>query len=77
MEKFANFIYFNIAVYIIYLLIDKVFTFFGLFSNPLLGIDITIMPTDSDINYIIINIIVSTVLSYIVLNKIKQMRNGE
>lgn len=71
MSKFTAFIVFNGLVYFIYLMIDKVFTFFDWYSNPLLGTDLNVMPTDGDIKLIIINSILSSIISFMILRQIK------
>jgi len=72
MSKFTKFILFNIIVYVAYLLIDKVFTFLGLFSNPQLGHDLMVMPTNGDIWLILINSLVSSVVAFYLLFKIEE-----
>lgn len=67
-----NFIYYNVIVYILYAAIDTIFTFLNLYSTPELGTDLLVMPTDSDMTYIIINVCISTVLGYYILKKINQ-----
>lgn len=67
-----NFIYYNVIVYILYAVIDTIFTFLNLYSTPELGTDLLVMPTDSDMTYIIINVCISTVLGYYILKKINQ-----
>ena len=72
MSKFTSFILFNVLMYVIYVLIDKVFTFFDWYSNPQLGHDITVMPTSGDIWFITLNTLVSSVGAFYLLYKIKQ-----
>jgi len=67
-----NFIYYNIIVYILYAVLDHIFTFFNLYSTPELGTDLLVMPTNSDMTYIIINICISTVFGYYILKKVNQ-----
>jgi len=74
MNKFVNFVYYNIIVYILYSLLDHIFTFFNLYSSPELGTDLLIMPTDTDMTYIIINVVVSTLVGYFILRKINEYR---
>ena len=71
MSKFINFIYYNIIVYILYTAIDHIFTFLGLYSSPELGTDLLVMPTDSDITYILINIAISSIAGLYLLKKVK------
>ena len=76
MEKLMNFIYYNIFVYIIYYLIDTIFDLFNLYSNHNLGKDIMVMPTQTDMILVGINIVISLVLSMILLNRLKILRKG-
>jgi len=71
MSKFVNFIYYNIIVYILYSIIDHIFTFLNLYSSPELGTDLLVMPTDSDITYILINIAISSIAGLYLLKKVK------
>jgi len=71
MSRFMNFIYFNGIVYIAYMIIDKVFTFFNLYSNPELGNDLMVMPTSTDMVLIGINILLSSICGFYILYKIK------
>jgi len=71
MNKFVNFIYYNVIVYIVYYVIDHIFTFFNLYSSTKLGEDLFVMPTNSDMIYIIINVVVSTIVGFYILKKIK------
>jgi hypothetical protein len=73
MSKFTAFILFNIIVYVVYSLIDKLFTHLNWYSNPKLGEDIMIMPTNTDIWLIFTNILLSSVIGYFLLHKIKKM----
>ena len=74
MSKFVNFVYYNIIVYVLYTILDHIFTFFNLYSSPKLGNDLLVMPTNSDMTYIIINIIISTILGYYILKKLNEYR---
>ena len=76
MEKLMNFIYYNIFVYIIYYLIDTLFDLLNLYSNHNLGKDIMVMPTQTDMILVGINIMISLVLSMILLNRLKVLRQG-
>ncbi len=60
MGSFAKFIYFNLFAYGIYWAIDKVFTFFNLYSSPNLGQDLFTMPSAGDLKLIILNVVLST-----------------
>jgi len=71
MSKFIKFILFNIIMYILYIMIDKVFTFLDLYSNPQLGIDIMVIPTNTDIWLILINTLLSSIGTFYILFKIK------
>ena len=68
--RFVNFIYFNVIVYIVYYVIDHIFTFLNFFSNPNLGTDLMVMPTNTDITFIFVNVLISSILSYTILKKI-------
>jgi len=70
MSKFTRFILFNIIMYILYTMIDKVFTFLDLYSNSQLGVDIMVMPTDGDIWLILINTLLSSIGTFYLLFKI-------
>ena len=72
MSKFTRFILFNIFMYVLYIMIDKVFTFLGWFSNPQLGQDIMIMPTSGDIWLIAINTLLSSAGAFYVLHKMRE-----
>lgn len=72
MSKFTSFIVFNILMYFAYALIDKGFMFLDLYSNPQLGYDIMVMPSNADIWLIVINSIVSSIVAFYVLYKIKE-----
>jgi len=73
MSKFTSFILFNVLMYGIYIVIDKVFTFFTFFSSPQLGHDIMVIPTSGDIWLIVINTLVSSVMAFYLLYKIKKI----
>jgi hypothetical protein len=70
MQKFINFVYYNVIVYIVYYIIDHIFTFLNLYSSSKLGTDLTIMPTNSDITLIVINIAISSILGLYILKKV-------
>ena len=76
MEKLMNFLYYNIFVYIIYYVIDTIFDLLNLYSNHDLGKDIMVMPTQTDMILVGINIVISLVLSMILLNRLKVLRQG-
>ena len=71
MEKFVNFVFYNVAVYGVYMLIDTIFSFFHLYSSEQLGVDLLVMPTDSDMIYILINSVVSIIAGYFIYRKVK------
>ena len=71
MSRFTAFLLFNILVYVAYWAIDKGFTLFNWYSNPRLGEDLMVMPTTSDIWLIAINVLLSSVIAYYLLHKIK------
>jgi hypothetical protein len=52
---------------------DALLTAINVYSNPNLGTDLLIMPTDKDMGYIIINIVISSTLGYVLLKKLKQI----
>ena len=72
MGGFTKFILYNVVVYIIYKIIDYIFTFLNLYSSKELGQDLLVMPTDSDLKLIIINIILSTIIGFIVMKWIER-----
>ncbi len=72
MGGFSKFIIYNVVVYIIYWIIDHIFTFLNLYSSKKLGQDLLVMPTDSDLKLIIINIILSAILGFIVMRWIER-----
>ena len=72
MSKFTSFILFNVLMYFAYILLDKLFTFFDWYSNPQLGHDLTVMPTNGDIWLIILNTLVSSVGALYLLYTIKR-----
>jgi hypothetical protein len=71
MSKFTRFILFNIFVYFIYIVIDKILTSLDWYSDPKLGVDILVMPTSSDIWLIGINTLLSSAGAFYLLFKIK------
>ena len=72
MGGFSKFIIYNVVVYIIYWIIDHIFTFLNLYSSKKLGQDLLVMPTDSDLKLIIINIILSAIFGFIVMRWIER-----
>jgi hypothetical protein len=73
MQKFINFVYYNVIVYILYYIIDSIFTFLNLYSSPQLGKDLFVMPTNSDMTYIAINIAISSIFGLYLLKKFTLM----
>ena len=71
MGGFSKFILYNVVVYIIYWIIDRAFTFFNLYSSKELGNNLLVMPTDSDLTLIIINIVISMVAGFVVMRWIE------
>lgn len=71
MRRFVDFIFYNVIVYLLYSLIDTIFTFLNLYSSTTLGNDLSVMPTQSDITFIFINVVISTVLGYIIFKRLK------
>jgi len=67
MGGFSKFILYNVVVYIIYKIIDLTFTFLNLYSTKELGQDLLVMPNDSDLTLIIINIVISMVAGFVVM----------
>ena len=72
MKGFVNFVFYNVAVYCIYAIIDFVFTVLGLYSNDNIGTDLSIAFTSLDITLIIINAFVSMALGLVLMRKFKQ-----
>lgn len=72
MGAFSKFIIYNVAVYIIYSLIDRIFTFLNLYSSKDLGNSLFVMPNDTDLTLIIINSVLSMVLGFILLRWIER-----
>lgn len=73
MSKFISFIIFNIIVYVVYAIIDKLFTLLSLYSNPHLGESLSVIPTTGDMILIFINVLLSSMLGLYLTYKIKQM----
>jgi len=71
MSKITLFLLFNIFVYMIYWGVDKIFTLLDWYSNPKLGEDIMIMPTSSDVWLIFVNVLLSSMLGYYLLYRVK------
>jgi len=71
LSKFTRFILLNICIYILYIIIDKVFTFLDFYSNPQLGHDLMVIPTTGDIWFIVINTLLSFAGSFYILSKIQ------
>ena len=59
-------------MYFAYVLIDKGFTFLDWYANPQLGHDITVIPTNGDIWLIGINTVISSIVAFYALYKIKE-----
>ena len=72
MGKFAKFLYYNIIVYFLYVIVDKFFTILHLYSSDALGTDLSVMPTNSDLTLIIINVVISSVGGYFLLKKLEE-----
>ena len=72
MGKFAKFLYYNIIVYILYVIVDKLFTMLHLYSSDALGTNLTVMPTNSDLTLIIINVVISSLGGYFLLKKLEE-----
>ena len=72
MGKFAKFLYYNIIVYFLYVIVDKFFTMLHLYSSDALGTNLTVMPTNSDLTLIIINVVISSVGGYFLLKKLEE-----
>jgi len=72
MSRFTSFILFNVLMYVTYLLIDTLFSFFDWYSNPKLGHDMMVMPTSSDIWLITINTLLSAIVAFYLLYKLKE-----
>ena len=71
MGGFSKFILYNVVVYIIYKIIDYIFTFLNLYSSKELGQDLLVMPTDSDLTLIIINTAISMVAGFVAMRWIE------
>lgn len=71
MSGFSKFILYNLLVYIIYWIIDRLFTFLNLYSSKELGQDLFVMPTDSDLILIVVNIVLSMVAGFVVMRWIE------
>jgi len=69
-----DFIYYNIFVYVIYWIIDRLFDALNLYSSHDLGKDIMVMPTESDMIFIGINFIVSLTLGLMALRYLQRLR---
>ena len=72
MGGFTKFILYNVVVYFIYKIIDYIFTFLNLYSSKKLGQDLLVMPSDSNLKLIIINIVISSVIGFIALRWIER-----
>ena len=77
MGNFSKFIIYNVIVYFLYMAVDTVFTFLHFYSSDKLGQDLVTMPTNTDMMLIFLNIIISTVAGYIVLQKLDGYIKGE
>ena len=77
MGKFLKFIIYNVIVYFLYMAVDTLFTFLHLYSSDRLGKDLVTIPTGSDMLLIFLNIILSTVAGYILLQKLDKYLKGE
>ena len=71
MSGFSKFILYNLLVYIIYWIIDRLFTFLNLYSSKELGQDLFVMPTNSDLILIVVNIVLSMVAGFVVMQWIE------
>ena len=72
MQKFVNFVFYNVIVYLVYMVIDKIFTFFNFYSSEQLGKDLSVMPTQTDMVFILINVLLSSIIGYFLLKKINK-----
>ncbi len=70
MQKFINFVYYNVIVYVLYTIVDHIFTFLNLYSSPKLGNDMLVMPTNTDMVFIGINVAISSILGLYLLKKV-------
>jgi hypothetical protein len=70
MQKFINFVYYNVIVYVLYSIVDHIFTFLNLYSSPKLGNDMLVMPTNTDMVFIGINVAISSLLGLYLLKKV-------
>jgi hypothetical protein len=70
MQKFINFVYYNVIVYVLYSIVDYIFTFLNLYSSPKLGNSMLVMPTSTDMVFIGINVFISSVLGLYILKKV-------
>jgi hypothetical protein len=70
MQKFINFVYYNVIVYVLYTIVDHIFTFLNLYSSPELGNSMLVMPTNTDMVFIGINVVISSILGLYLLKKV-------
>jgi len=72
MGKFAKFLYYNIIVYFLYVIVDKLFTLLHLYSSDALGTNLQVMPTNLDMTLIVINVALSSIGGYYLLKKLEE-----
>ena len=70
MQKFINFVYYNVIVYVLYTIVDHIFTFLNLYSSPKLGNDMLVMSINTDMVIIGINVAISSILGLYLLKKV-------
>jgi len=75
-KGFVNFIYFNVIVYVVYAVIDKIFTFLGFYNTPKSN-DMLALPSQNDMYFVIANVLISTILGYYLLGKFKNFMEGK
>ncbi len=74
MGKFSKFVFYNLFVYIVYVIIDKIFSLLHLYSPKMQssGFSLSAMPSSSDMRLVIINSVISAILGYFLFKRFKE-----
>ncbi len=72
MSRLTKFLLFNIFTYVAYAIIDQIFTKLNWYSDANLGKDLMIIPTQSDIWLIGVNILLSSIVAFYLLAQMSQ-----
>ncbi len=79
MNGFSKFVFYNVIVYGVYVIIDKIFSLLHLYSHKMetSGFSLSSMPSSSDMSLIIINSTISAILGYFIFRRFKEFVEGD